>query len=496
MTAKSLEAKVSRSMAWAASASGIISVLELVSVVIIFRFWLETGDFGVATTVIMGLAGFELAAEALAGAVIQRDDLTRERVSSVFWFNSIFGFLVYGLAAVLAAGLWALGAHLVAAVIWVYAINIPLKAVIAVPHSLLRREFRYGELSIIRVLANFVALAARIILAALGFGLWCFIVDALLKTVLSGIAVFVRAKWWPKLVFHWREAAAYVSFGIKASGARILFYLYSNIDYAVVLAFFGKEAIDLYSIAYRLVLEPIKYFSDLIVNIGFAAFSRLKDDRDKLIGQFLSFTRQNLIIVGTLVALVLLAADEMLLVLGERGVSAADAARLLAVVGVFRAVGYVGPPLLDGLGRPGLTLRYQAVAALVLPSLFVAFAHLFGDRIGYLSVAVAWMVGYPIAFTVLSIMCLSLIKLTARDYIMRVIGVFLCVMGAMAAGYGARLATIGQAPWLRLAAIIAALLVALGVLLARFQGISPRAIWRSFGIESAEEQPSVAKSAD
>ena len=68
----------------------------------------------------------------------------------------------------------------------------------------------------------------------------------------------------------------------------------------------------------------------------------------------------------------------------------------------FRALGFLGPPLLDGIGRPELTLRYMVIATIAVPASFCIGAKLLGRSLGFLSVAVAWALGYPIAFAVLS----------------------------------------------------------------------------------------------
>src|SRR6185503_5033867 len=107
----------------------------------------------------------------------------------------------------------------------------------------------------------------------------------------------------------------------------------------------------------------------------------------------------------------------------------------LCMVGVLRAVGFVLPPLLDGVGQPARTLRYMSWAAITLPLCFVGFAYLLGgsfgespalaedgtqrmlqignamfpvvENHGYLSVAIAWACGYPIAFAILISLAMS-----------------------------------------------------------------------------------------
>jgi O-antigen/teichoic acid export membrane protein len=209
-------------------------------------------------------------------------------------------------------------------------------------------------------------------------------------------------------------------------------------------------------------------------------FSRLRANRHALIEQFVTFTRQNLVIVLPFLVLVLLCPEAMIRLFlgGERWVAAAPAARILCAVGLLRALSFVVPPLLDGMGRPSLTLLYTSVAAVVVPSMFVLGAALLGNRLSYLSVALAWALGYPLAFGVLLSLALRLLDLRILDYLWRVFGILVCVGGASLAGLATRRLTVGADSILQLVVVAAVLLLVLGLLLARFEGISPRSVLR------------------
>jgi O-antigen/teichoic acid export membrane protein len=155
------------------------------------------------------------------------------------------------------------------------------------------------------------------------------------------------------------------------------------------------------------------------------------------------------------------------------------AARILAFVGVLRALSYVAQPLLDGLGHPEKTLRYQLVATLVMPTLFVVSAVTLGRHMGALSVALAWAVGYPVAFCFVMGMSFRAIDLGVREYLRGVIGIAACLAAAFALGAVVRELTSSSPPLLRLTAIVATVVFTAGGLLARFQGISPVSVWRS-----------------
>jgi O-antigen/teichoic acid export membrane protein len=349
-----------------------------------------------------------------------------------------------------------------------------------IPYALMKKQLRFAELSVIRMLANLAEFIGKVTVAALGFGIWCYVAGPLCRVLVTGIGVQSRYPWRPRFVLRLRATWGWVVFGVKASAYKILFYLYTNVDYHVVGYFFGEHASGLYYNAYLIVLEPCRFISEVVQNIAFPVFSRLKHDRPALVAQFTQLTRMNLVVILGFLCAVFVGAEDLLLVaLGAEWTPAAPAVQILCAVGVLRALSFVVPPLLDGTGYPGRSLIYTVVAAIVLPTLFFGSALVLGDTLGYLSVAWAWAVGYPIAFLVLLLMALAVLRLRFAEYVRRTVGIF--VASGLAGGCGAALSQFADA-WpaaLRLAAEMGLTVVVFGALLARFEGITPRAVARS-----------------
>jgi O-antigen/teichoic acid export membrane protein len=298
--------------------------------------------------------------------------------------------------------------------------------------------------------------------------------------LVSGIGIQLCHPWRPRLVLRLVAARDHVAFGLRASGSQLLFHFYTNIDYPIVGSCFGKPALGLYKLAYDVVLEPVRTISAVVATIAFPLFARLRHDRDRLIAQLVSLTRLNLVTVLTYAAVVGIGAEDLLAALFPGKEAAAPAIQILCSVAVLRAVGFVIPPLLDGVGQPGRTFRYMLVAAIILPACFVAGALGLGDRLGFLSVATAWAVGYPVAFAVLVWLALATIGWTARCYFGAIAGVAACSAGAALIGLVVSLVVAGHAtPLLRLAATATAIVGANLALLAFTQRLGPRAVLRA-----------------
>jgi O-antigen/teichoic acid export membrane protein len=297
-----------------------------------------------------------------------------------------------------------------------------------------------------------------------------------------GVIMQLRHPFVPRLVFRPREVFDYMRFGLRTAASQILFRLYTSIDTPLVLYVFGKQAAGIYAAALFIVLEPVRTISNVVIDVAFPTFARLRGDARALIAQFIQFTRLNLIAVLPFVVLILLVIPEFLRIVysykwnPSELAACADAARVLCLVGTLRALGFVGPPLLDGIGRPELTLRYMIVAAIAVPAAFLVGVSVVGDRVGMLSVAIAWAVGYPFAFAALAYLVARSIGLPLRAYLRGGWGVVGCCLAGLAAGLAVSAVLPHAGDWVRLLAVGGAALAVTVALLALWQNITPRTV--------------------
>lgn len=488
-TRAELRTRVNRGLAWVGAASSMVGLLDLAAYFILMALWISPEQLGVAILAVSLFPLLDLITDlGLSAAVIQREDHTEDRISTVFWLNLAMSLLLALLLALVVGPLLSLW-HDAPVLTWMmaaYGGKLVWQNVYFIPYALMRRELRFRELSILRILANVAEFAGKVGFAAIGFGVWALVLGPFCRVLVTGVGIQILHPWRPRMVLRVRDALDWTAYGLKTSGSKILFHLYSNVDYQVVGYFFGKEANGLYTIASRLVLQPALVISEVVMSVAFPVFSRLKNRRDQLIDQLIAFTRMNLVVMLAFIGVVLVSADEIFGVLelfrkdaGEDWSMAAPAARILCAVAVLRALSFIIPPLLDGINRPLMTLRYMVIASVVLPIMFVVGAVALGPWLGFESVAVAWTVGYPIAFAALMAMVLDVLELRAREFARRIGGIALCAAAAGLVSWAVHLAAAGLPAILRVAASASVMLAGFAALLARFQGITPRSVVRS-----------------
>ncbi len=474
-----MQKSVNRGLAWIGIASSLVGVLDVVATLLILNFWISTDEYGIVTKCIWIFPILDVATD-LSTAVVAHEEVDARTTSAVFWFNIGTAVLLFGLivlAAPLAAAFYehaVVGSMLIA-----YGTKLIWQNVYLMPMALMKRELRFKELSVIRVFANVAEFGVKVGFAWGGWGLWCFVLGPLARGVVTAIGVQICHPWRPQLNLKFREAKSHVLFGMRTSGSQLLFHIYTNLDYPVVGYYFGDYWLGIYRLAYEVVLEPVRIISAVVVDIAFPAFARMRHKTDRLVVQLISFTRLNLITVMMYSAVVFVASEELLSVVFPAYTDAADAVKILCVVAIVRAISYVLPPLLDGIGMPHRTFVYSLVASIMLPTLFVIGAVVLGDELGMLSVAVAWAVGYPIAFLVLLWLSVQSIGWTVGGYLKSIAGVALCMIGGAVVGAAVHWLFGGYVAVVRLGVSAGAIVVSTGLLLAYTQGISIRSTMRS-----------------
>ena len=409
----------------------------------------------------------------------------------MFWFNVLVSVALFVVLLVLGPLYgWFQGHAVVGWLLVAYGGKLLLQNLYAIPFALLRKELRFSDIAKTRVAAHLAESAARIAFAALGFTIWCWTLAALIRALVFGVIMQARHPFVPKLVFRPREVWPYVKFGAQTATSNVLYQLYTSMDVPVIMQCFGPDAAGLYTLADQIVLEPVKTIANVVIDVAFPTFAQMRNDPKALVDQFIRFTRLNLIAVLPFVGLILLVIPEFLTQFYSHGKLsphdlelAGQAARILCVMGLFRALGFLGPPVLDGVGRPDLTLRYMVIATIFVPGSFVLGAKLLPGQFAFdarfLSVAVAWAIGYPLAFAALSYLVIRTIRLPWRTYVWATGGITLCCAAGIAAGFVVRHELFDASNVTRMIVVGGTSLAVTAALLAMWQGITPRSIARS-----------------
>jgi O-antigen/teichoic acid export membrane protein len=392
---------------------GVNMALQVGTMIILARL-LSPTDYGLQAMVLTLTNFLSLFKDAgLSAASIQRENLTHEEISTLFWINVAVGtFLAILLASVapLLADFYKeprlLRITLASASIFVF-------NSLGVQHiALLNRTMRFGAWVKIDVSANVIGATVAIGMAALGFGYWSLICQNISIPIAAMTGSWIAMPWLPGRA-RWTPALrSMVRFGGTVTLNSIVTYVAYNTEKVLLGRFWGAASLGLYSRAYQLVSLPVQQLMGAVGAVAFPILSRMQTDAERLRRSYLkSHSVVVAITVPVVISCALFANEIVRILLGEKWIRVALILRLLSPTILVWALINPISWLLRSTGR---VVRSLKIALLICPVVIL------GVVIGLSRGPAGVALGYSLAMVLLAVPAVAWAihgtGITNRDY--------------------------------------------------------------------------------
>jgi len=270
------------------TAQGAKFLLSIVSTMILARL-LTPRDFGLVamvTTVTGFMRVFKDAG--LSIATVQREKITHEQVSNLFWINvgiSILCSLIIAVAAPL-IGRFYHNSRLIPIALLLSATFIVSGSTIQ-HQALLKRQMRFRALATIDVGSMLIGAVVGIVMAFLGYRYWSLVGSSLATEIISLLLTWSVSSWRPQLPTRGSGVGPLVSFGFHRAAGDFILSLARGTDNLLIGRFYGSAAVGLYSRASALLIAPLNQLL-LPINAAFMpALCRLQSQPARYRSTFL-----------------------------------------------------------------------------------------------------------------------------------------------------------------------------------------------------------------
>jgi O-antigen/teichoic acid export membrane protein len=384
-------------------------------VTIIVARVLVPGDYGLfaIATIFTGYA--ELFSElGLGNAIIQRKTSSQAELSSVFWFSSfVSGLLVLSCFPI---------AYITAKVFSEPRV-IPLTESMAliflfmgfqiVPLSLLKKELEFKTVGKIDLGVAFVSGIGMILLSYFGAGVWTLVGGFLLRSIARLIMVYYRVKWYPSFHFNFKEAKAYIKFGLIMSFGRSLFYIWEQSDRFFAGRAWNPDLLGIYAFALQLAQIPTEKIVTLINQVSFPALSKLQDDKAQFNKFYLNSNKITAFLVIPLFFGGFLVGEDLIkIILNEKWYPMITIFKYLCLTQIFMSINAINNFAHAAQGRPMWGVYYHIAGVLTMPVSFY-----FAVKYGLNAIIIPWMTVFVILTTSWIIITIKTIGVSIIDYV-------------------------------------------------------------------------------
>jgi len=310
----------------------------------LLKFTLQTGSVVVMARLLspvdFGLQGMVLALTGVLGlfrdaglgaATIQREEITHEQISTLFWINVALGMILTVIAIALAPALVAF--YHEPRLFWVTIVSASAFLVnsLGVQHgALLNREMRFVALAKIEIAALLVSSLVGVTMALYGFGYWSFVGVAVSGPVVSVLGTWAAVPWIPGLPKRGTGVRSMLRFGGTLSLNGLVMYFGYNSEKILLGRYWGAAPLGLYGRAYQLLSLPFRQLHTSMSSVVFPALSQLQSNPEHQDRSFLRAYSALLCLTFPITLVSGLFSDELVyLVLGAKWAEAAPILKYL-----------------------------------------------------------------------------------------------------------------------------------------------------------------------
>lgn len=239
----------------------------------------------------------------------------------------------------------------VIAVLRVISFTFIIHSFYTVPNSLLKRDMRFKEESMIAMLAGVVHFMIPIPLALLGFGVWSIVWGTLLGEITYVLGFYVYTKWVPRFGIHRAVFKDVFAFGAWMNAYSYVNYFINNIDYFMISKFLGAAQLGFYERAFNLMNAPRKRLADMINAVLFSTYSRIQDQDERLLHAFNRVMRSVALMSFPIMTWLYFAAPSLIVVLyGQKWSATIVPTQIMCISGLFQSMAMIFNPALLAKG--------------------------------------------------------------------------------------------------------------------------------------------------
>lgn len=283
-------------MKWTTLKTAVVGITGLILLIVKARF-LSPEEFGYLAVILIFTGLFQLLESfGISQAIIQRDKVSIQESSTLFFFNIFVSFF-------LAAVLYAIS-PLVATFFSLPALEQYLRVVcilvlVTSPSLLfqafLEKHLYFKQLSLIEIVRNLLILVATTFFLVLGWGVLGVIYAQIMGTVLGTLAIVGAALLFRStsvsLYFNPAKLVPFLRFGIFVSAKQLMTFITHRLDEVVIGYFLAPEILGIYHFG-KNILEKIRNLMTMSFGkVLFPVLSKLKHQPSKLTFAYQRITR-------------------------------------------------------------------------------------------------------------------------------------------------------------------------------------------------------------
>jgi len=386
-----LKQKTINGVKWTTLSTFVNTLVQILQISILARF-LEASDFG-SMAIIMVIIGFSqmFVDFGVSSAIIHKQDVTKEQLNTLYWFNILSSIVVFIIIALLSPYI-ALFYHeeILSNLIILTSTTIIIQSFGKQFFVLFEKELQFNILAKIDIITALSRLVLATCFAIGGFGIYSLIYPIIFSMSLKSFLLIINGLKYhkPQLYFNISEVKEFIIFGMYQMGNGIVNYFNYQFDVIIIGKIFGNETLGLYSMAKQLVMRPAQVINPIVTRVTFPAMSKIQNDTLKLKEIYLkTIYYLSSVNFPIYVLMIILASEIITIFLGEKWLKVTTIFQILSIYALLRSTGNPIGSLVLARGKPQYEMYWNIGLFFIIP-----IAIYISSFYGIIGVAWGWVI--------------------------------------------------------------------------------------------------------
>lgn len=301
MHEQSLKDKTVKGVGWSAADAFLAQGVSFIVGLVLARL-LSPEEYGligivlIFTTILLSVVdcGF-------SNALIRKLKVTEEDYDTLFIFNILISFAMYGL-------LYASAPFIadfferpqLVSLTRVMGLLLIFQSLSIVQYTILSRDVNFKTKTKASLISAIISGAVGIVMAFMGYGVWSLVYQQLSRQLLYSLFLWIYLKWWPKLSFSIDSFKYMWGFGWKLLVSGLLDKIWSQLYQVVVGKFYSPATLGQYSRSKEYANIFSSNLTTIVQRVSFPVLSQVQDDKERMVNAYRRVIKTTMFVTATI----------------------------------------------------------------------------------------------------------------------------------------------------------------------------------------------------
>jgi O-antigen/teichoic acid export membrane protein len=265
------------------------------------------------------------------------------------------------------------------------------------PMALLAKQMKFKVLAKIDLIMGLITPFSVLIAAYYDMGYWAIAIGLVVNSVVKAIVSNILLKTGFTFGLHFKRASRLLSFGLQNSISSIIAEINSQLDFIVGGYYFTTSQLGVYSVGLQISFIPLRKLSPELRRIAFPAFSKISNDKKRVLSYYLKSIRLiSLFVFPLFFGLGMVAEPLIEVVLTNKWIESAIIIQIICFALPFRLLTETSIGMLNSLGLSNIVLKNNVITIVVF-----ALAVFPLVETGITGLAWAWVISIVAAYIII-----------------------------------------------------------------------------------------------